>query len=241
MNPLVSVNLTTYNRAHLLPRALDSILDQTYPELEIVIVDDCSQDDTPEVVQAYQQKDARIKYFRHEQNLGLSNARNTAWRNSHGKYVAFMDDDDEWIDRQKTQKQVEILEKHTGGPVVLVCSSVRLFSDAKTYRDKIIERPKKLKSIILSGNGIMYTPAVMVVKDVIKKVYDNYNSQISNEILDENSYVPHSTTQKLVHVASYIANAARCVLFATLYSFKSEKILEPLYSDTDSIIFLAPE
>ena len=168
--PLVSVNLTTYNRAHLLPRALNSILDQTYPELEIIIVDDGSKDNTAEVVQAYLQKDERINFFRHEKNVGLSQARNTAWRNSHGKYVAFMDDDDEWIDRQKTLKQVGILEKYELSPVVLVCSSVRLFSDANTYRDKIIERPDNLKSIILAGNGIVYTPAVMVVKDVIEKV-----------------------------------------------------------------------
>ena len=94
MNKLVSVNITTFNRAHLLPRCLDSILTQSYKNLEIIIVDDCSTDYTEEVVKKYQAKDSRIKYFKHEKNMGNAHARNTALKNCSGFYVAFMDDDD---------------------------------------------------------------------------------------------------------------------------------------------------
>jgi len=168
--PLVSVNLTTYNRAHLLPRALDSILAQTYREFEIVVVDDCSQDNTAEVVNGYQRKGAPIKYFHHAHNKGNAFARNTALRHCTGHYVAFMDDDDEWIDADKIKKQVECFEKDCQKKLAIVCSSVRLYSSKSQYVDKQIYAPKNLKSRILSGNGIIYSPTVMTPKKVLEEV-----------------------------------------------------------------------
>lgn len=137
---LVSVNLTTYNRAHLLPRALDSILNQSYQDMEIIVVDDCSEDNTAEVVKNYIKKDARIKYFCHEVNSGNAKARNTALEKCKGAYVAFMDDDDEWIDNRKIEKQVNILNSNHN--VGVVCSSVRLYKERNKQTDKLIEKPK---------------------------------------------------------------------------------------------------
>lgn len=168
--PPVSVNITTYNRAHLLERCIGSVLKQTYQNLEIVIVDDCSVDNTSEVVHKYQKTDNRIKYIRHEYNKKLPSARNTAWKNSSGEYIAFMDDDDEWIDKDKIRKQVDIFENACDDKLAIVCTSVRLYSDRETFVDKIILKPKKLKNIILSRNGIIYTPTVMTKKIIIEKV-----------------------------------------------------------------------
>ena len=134
--PVVSVNITTYNRNEELKRALDSILNQNYTKYEIVIVDDCSKDNTKETVTHYQKKHDRIVYVRHNNNRGLSAARNTGWKNSVGKYIALMDDDDEWCDENKLAKQVKILEENED--VALVCSSVRIYSSASEYRDKYI-------------------------------------------------------------------------------------------------------
>lgn len=170
MNKLVSVNITTYNRAHLLPRCLDSVLSQSYENIEVIIVDDCSSDNTTEVVNEYQQKDSRIKYIRHETNKRNAHARNTALENCTGYYVAFMDDDDEWIDSDKVKKQVEIFESSDDKKLGIVCSGVRLFSDEETYKDKIIEKPKDLVSYILSRNGIIYSPTVMTKRDIMIEV-----------------------------------------------------------------------
>ena len=84
MDKLVSVNITTYNREKLLPRCLESVLSQSYEKIEIIIVDDCSSDNTSRVIEEYQKKDCRIKYIRHETNKKLATARNTAWQNSKG-------------------------------------------------------------------------------------------------------------------------------------------------------------
>ena len=93
--PRVTVVLTTYNRASLLTRAVESVLAQTYTDYEIIIIDDCSSDNTQEVIAGLD--DPRIRSFRHERNMGLSAARNTAIFNARGEYVALLDDDDEWL------------------------------------------------------------------------------------------------------------------------------------------------
>ena len=92
--PKVSVIIPTYNRAALLPRAVNSVLAQTCQDFELLIVDDCSADDTPQVIAAF--TDPRIRAFRHEVNRGLSAALNTGIANASAEYCAFLDDDDEF-------------------------------------------------------------------------------------------------------------------------------------------------
>jgi glycosyltransferase involved in cell wall biosynthesis len=170
MTKLVSINITTYNRAHLLSKCLDSVLNQSYKNMEIIIIDDCSSDNTTDLVKEYQQKYNQIKYFRHEENKGNAHARNTALENSTGYYIAFMDDDDEWIDDNKIKKQVEIFENTENERLGIVCSSVRLFSDKKNYKDIVIQKPCDLTVMILKGNGYIYSPTVMTKRNLMIEV-----------------------------------------------------------------------
>jgi glycosyltransferase involved in cell wall biosynthesis len=170
MDKLVSVNITTYNREKLLPRCLDSVLSQSYENMEIIIVDDCSNDNSKGVIEAYQKKDSRIKYIRHDTNKKNATARNTAWQNSKGYYIAFMDDDDEWIDKDKLKKQVEVFENSDDEKLALISTSVRLFADENNFTNKIITRPQNLEAHILSRNGIIYSPTVMTKREIIEKV-----------------------------------------------------------------------
>lgn len=106
--PLVSVVIPTYERAQLLKRAIQSVLDQTYDKLDILVVDDASRDNTQEVVEGFD--DPRIRYFRQQVNKGGSAARNTGIRAASGDYIAFLDDDDEW-EPVKVEVQLAALEK----------------------------------------------------------------------------------------------------------------------------------
>lgn len=169
MDRLVSVNITTYNREKLLPRCLDSVLNQSFENIEVIIVDDCSNDATESAIKRYIAADGRIKYIRHLENKGNAHARNTALAHCTGYYVAFMDDDDEWIDRDKLRKQVDFFEKSDNEKLGIICTSVRLFSDASSYVDKVVGRPENLKARILSGNGIIYSPTVMTRRDLMIK------------------------------------------------------------------------
>lgn len=116
---LVSAIIPTYNRAKTIARAIESCLHQTYGEIEILIVDDCSTDDTAQVVKSF--KDSRIKYFLHKDNLGPVVARNTGLRNSAGEFIAFLDDDDEW-GSEKIFKQIEVF-KNSAGTLGLVVTN----------------------------------------------------------------------------------------------------------------------
>lgn len=104
--PTVSVVVPTYNRAHLLHRSIQSILNQTYQDFEIVIIDDGSTDNTENVVNYF--NDKRIRYIKHEKNKGASVARNSGIIATSGDFIAFLDDDDEWFP-QKLEKQIKKL------------------------------------------------------------------------------------------------------------------------------------
>jgi len=93
--PLISVVLPTFNRERLLPRAINSVLNQTYKNLELIIVDDGSTDDTEKVVKGY--SDKRIRYYKLKLNKGGSSARNFGIKSARGKLIAFQDSDDEWL------------------------------------------------------------------------------------------------------------------------------------------------
>lgn len=105
--PLVTVIIPTYNRADLLPRAVKSVLSQSYRNLECLIVDDASTDNTEEVVRGLD--DERVVYIRHERNSGQSAARNTGIAHASGELVALLDSDDEWLPG-KLAKQVALME-----------------------------------------------------------------------------------------------------------------------------------
>jgi glycosyltransferase involved in cell wall biosynthesis len=95
--PLVSVVVPCYNRARLIPRAVKSVQEQNFESLEIVLVDDGSSDDTVGVVERLKTTEPRIRFLRHERNRGEAAARNTGVKNARGRYIAFLDSDDEWL------------------------------------------------------------------------------------------------------------------------------------------------
>lgn len=126
-NPTVSVIIPTYNRAKILGKVIQSVLDQTYKDFEIIIVDDGSTDDTKQVLAQYKNK---IIYI-YQENQGGAVARNTGINHANGKYIAFLDSDDLWFP-QKLKKQVEILEQHDD--FALVYTNILYIDDAGRFK-----------------------------------------------------------------------------------------------------------
>lgn len=160
--PLISVIIPTFNRATLLPRALQSARQQTYPNLEILVVDDASTDNTREVVAA--SGDPRIKYLRHDSNRGGAVARNTGLKAARGDYMAFLDSDDEWLP-EKLARQMEAIDK--SGALFCYCQSHRQQPDG-SY---VIGPPEpytggSLLHYLGSGQWGIGTPAVLVAREV---------------------------------------------------------------------------
>ena len=107
--PLVSVIIPAYNTAAFISKTLDSVLSQTYRNLEVLVVDDGSQDETPEIVKLIAQSDRRVTLLR-QSNAGVAAARNLAIQKSSGEYIAPIDADDIWYP-QKIEKQVQCMLK----------------------------------------------------------------------------------------------------------------------------------
>ena len=128
--PTVSVVLPTYNRAHLLPRAIESVLAQTYTDFELIVVDDGSGDDTPAVMARYD--DPRVRYVRYEPNQGANHARNVGIREARGPFISFQDSDDDWFP-EKLAKNMAAFE--TAAPEVgVVYSGYWKYVDASENR-----------------------------------------------------------------------------------------------------------
>lgn len=106
---LVSIIMPTYNCGRFIAESINSVLAQTYTNWELLIVDDCSADNTAEVVASF--KDSRIHYQRNERNSGAAVTRNTALRFVKGKYIAFLDSDDLWLP-EKLERQIAFMEKN---------------------------------------------------------------------------------------------------------------------------------
>jgi glycosyltransferase involved in cell wall biosynthesis len=108
-NPAISVIIPTYNRAKLIGEALASVVAQTFTDFEILVVDDASTDDTSRVVEEYMKKVA-LRYVRLKKNTGVSAARNAGVAMATGKYIAMLDSDDVWLDKEKLSRQIDFLE-----------------------------------------------------------------------------------------------------------------------------------
>jgi glycosyltransferase involved in cell wall biosynthesis len=109
-NNLISIITPTYNSERYIKETINSILSQTYQNWELLITDDCSTDNTCEIVDKYVSNDSRIKLFRQNANCGAGAARNNSIKEAKGRYMAFCDSDDRWYP-DKLEKQIAFMKK----------------------------------------------------------------------------------------------------------------------------------
>ena len=166
-NQRVSITIPTYNRAHLLGRAIQSVLDQTYQDFEIIVVDDGSTDRAEEVVKSFD--DERVRYIRHEVNKGCAAARNTGIKAARCEYIAFQDSDDEWLP-DKLEKQMKVFEKVSPKVGVVYTGFWRIKNDKKTYipSSKVSQKEGDIHKTLLKGNFVS-PPAVVVKRECFKR------------------------------------------------------------------------
>lgn len=109
MNELVSIIMPSYNTSKFIAETIRSVLNQTYSNWEMIIVDDCSSDNTEEIVKSF--RDSRIRFIRKGTNSGAAVCRNKALQMARGKWVAFLDSDDIW-EPNKLEEQISFMEKN---------------------------------------------------------------------------------------------------------------------------------
>ena len=162
----VSVLIPTYNREKTILRAIQSVLQQTFSDFELIIVDDGSQDGTAEVIKAI--VDPRIKYIQHSKNAGTAEARNPAVKSSSGRYVAFLDSDDEWFP-DKLTRQMETIRQEKE-EVVANVTGFYLFDEFDIKRKEIPSRPVSWYKHLLMGCGLGEGTTLVVSRKAFEKI-----------------------------------------------------------------------
>lgn len=135
INDLVSVIMPAYNCDKFIASALDSVSIQTYQNWELIVVDDCSTDNTANVIKNYVDNEARVKYYRLDHNSGAAIARNTAVNIANGRYLAFLDSDDVW-EPEKLKKQIGYMKQHD---YHFTCTSYRKIDEDGNFLNQVIE------------------------------------------------------------------------------------------------------
>ncbi|WP_324667972.1 glycosyltransferase family 2 protein [Geochorda subterranea] len=159
--PLVSVIIPTYNNAHVLPRAIRSVLAQTYSNWELIVVDDGSSDNTAEVMGQFE--DPRIRYIRHDNpGMGPGAARNTGLRLAQGDYVAFLDSDDEWLP-EKLEAQLGVFKRASERVGVVYCGVLRVY-DGTGFRRTHIPRVRGMALQDALALEVGCTPSTTMVR-----------------------------------------------------------------------------
>lgn len=110
-NELVSIITPTWNCGRWIAETIQSVQTQTYTNWEMLIVDDCSTDNTREIVDRFMADDSRIKYFCNERNSGAAVSRNRALREAKGRWIAFLDSDDLWLP-EKLERQIRFMQEY---------------------------------------------------------------------------------------------------------------------------------
>jgi len=108
---VVSIIIPVYNAARFIKETIDNVKEQTYKNWELLLVDDCSTDESSEIIQSYVTQDDRIKYVKLEKNSGAAQARNKGIELANGRYICFLDADDKW-ENTKLEKQVDFMKEN---------------------------------------------------------------------------------------------------------------------------------
>lgn len=169
--PKISVIIPAYNRANLLPRTIKSVLDQTFKDFELIVIDDGSTDNTKEVVEQFVHDDGRIKYLHQKNSGGAAGPKNSAITHCSGKYIAYLDHDDEWFP-EKLEKQYDFFERSSSKNLGLVSCNVLIINKDKGMEG--VHRMSKYKSVedlLLRGGDYAFSnSSIMIPRTVIDKV-----------------------------------------------------------------------
>lgn len=164
--PLISIITPCYNASSVITHTIESVLAQTYHNWEMLIVDDCSADDSAEIIKKYSEKDSRIKYFKTEKASGSpSLPRNIGIENARGKYIAFLDSDDLWLP-EKLEKQEAYAEENGYN---FLYSDYEKINDEGVRHNRIVRMPGKSSFWDVIESCTIPCLTVFLTKDIIGK------------------------------------------------------------------------
>lgn len=159
----VSVIIPMYNSAQNIGECIDSVINQTYKNIEIIVVDDKSIDNSVEIVES--KKDARIKLIKQPTNLGVSKARNMGIKEASGEYICFLDADDFWT-KDKIEKQISFIEKNDYTFVFGGYEYIKKGKKLRVHVPMSLNYDEALKNTIIHTNTVMFNMKKLKKEDI---------------------------------------------------------------------------
>ena len=161
--PKISIITPAYNASRFIGETIESVLIQSFKDWEMIIVDDCSKDNTFEIAESYARKDSRIKVIKNSENLRVAATRNVALDVATGEYIAFLDSDDIWMP-DKLEKQLRFMEDND---YVLTYTDFQKYYTNTGERGKIIRAPNVMTKNKIAGNTAIGCLTVMVNRNKV--------------------------------------------------------------------------
>ncbi len=165
--PFVSIIMPAYNAERTIEYSVKSVTDQTFQNWELIVIDDGSRDQTPEVLQKLCKKDKRIRILRNNPNAGVSQSRNRGIAEAHGDWIAFLDSDDLWT-KDKLECQLSLLNVHPEA-VLLYTASAFITNDGEPI-SYVLPAEERISFSGLLRKNLLSCSSVMVRTDVIRTV-----------------------------------------------------------------------
>lgn len=164
--PLVSVIMPAYNAEKYIEKAIMSVVNQTYTNWELIVIDDGSKDSTSEIVEKLAKKDKRITFYANERNMGVARTRNRGFDLAKGEYVALLDSDDIWLE-EKLEKQIGVAQK-TGVDIIYCSYGMIDENDVKIHDDFIVPDKTDFEKMLVKS---VISCSTALLSDKIFKKY----------------------------------------------------------------------
>lgn len=166
--PLISVIMPAYNAEKYIEQSIQSVLNQDYTNLELIIINDCSKDKTIKIIENYAKKDDRIKYYTNKENSGVAYTRNFGIEKANGEWIAFLDSDDIWK-KEKLQKQIDIINKEKIEPTLIYTGSSFIDENNQAYNFSI-QVPEKVTYKELLKQNVISCSSTLIKKQILTNV-----------------------------------------------------------------------
>ena len=206
--PLVSVIMPAYNAEKYIEKAIMSVVNQTYTNWELIVIDDGSKDSTSEIVEKLAKKDERIAFYANEKNIGVARTRNRGFDLAKGEYVALLDSDDIWLE-EKLEKQLALFSE-TDADIVYTSYGI-VDVEGKKYKEDYLVPPQTDFEKMLGENHIGCS-TVLLKKSVTEKYRFNENFYHEDYVLWmqllKDGHRAHGLTEVLVQYRFYPGSRA---------------------------------
>lgn len=207
MKPSISIIIPAYNAEINIRRCLNSLLEQTEKNYEVVIVNDGSSDNTGKIAEEYKSNDCRFKVI-HTHNRGVSNARNTGLDNAQGKYIIFLDSDD-YLESNYLNMLMNTDDRYdiVCTNILMICEETGSELSRSNFRPSsfVLDSDESLENVITAG-ALEYAASKRYKKQIIDEYNIRFNEDFSvgEDTIFFVEYLVHSSTIKLTNESSYI-------------------------------------